>query len=276
MTNYSVLISTYIKDNPQFLKEALNSIYLQSFPPTEVVLVKDGQLTIELEGVIQEYCLKLPLKIISLNRNKGLGKALKKGLKACSHEIVIRMDSDDVAHIQRMEKLILFFQKNNDYDIVGSFIEEFLVIPGDLKRLKKVPENHHEIVSFSKFRSPFNHPSVAFRKSAVLDSGNYKSMLFFEDYYLWLRLIKSGAKCYNIQEPLLYFRTGTDLVKRRGGLNYAVLEYKFFRKAFKKDLISMNIFLVSLLRFPLRILPVWLLSFVYSWILRDGSNNSSK
>jgi glycosyltransferase involved in cell wall biosynthesis len=97
MTPFSVLLSVYYKENPLYFRISLDSIFNQTVLPTEIVLVKDGPLTSELDTVIEEYKLKYPiLKILPLIKNVGLGKALNEGLKYCSYELVARMDTDDI------------------------------------------------------------------------------------------------------------------------------------------------------------------------------------
>ncbi|AFL84952.1 glycosyl transferase [Belliella baltica DSM 15883] len=267
--DFSCLMSIYQRDSARFLKEALNSINNQTLKANEIVLVKDGPVSLELDAILSEFQDKLPLKIISIDENRGLGHALSFGLNFISNDIVARMDADDISVSNRFEKQIDILIKNPEYDLVSSNIEEFNNVPGDLGIIKKVPEKHEDILKYSQKRSPFNHPSVVFRKQAVLNAGSYKSMLFFEDYYLWLRLIKSGRKFYNIQDPLLYFRVGNNMIGRRQGFKYALHEYNFFKSAYKEKLISLYDFINAvLIRFPLRLLPVSTLKFIYSSLLR--------
>lgn len=266
---FSVLISVYNKDNPKFFTQTLKSFVDQTLKADQIVIVKDGPINDELDKVIYTFESKLPLKIIKLERNLGLGLALREGLKHCSYEYVVRMDSDDISFPTRFEKQIHFLINNPEYDLVSSNIEEFNDVPGDLGIIKRVPEKHEEIIKYSKKRSPFNHPSVAFRKSAIIKAGSYKSMILFEDYYLWLRLIKSGNKFYNFQEPLLYFRVGNNMFNRRRGYRYAKQEYRFLKIAYKENLISrFDFFRSVIVRFPLRLLPISLLKPLYFKILR--------
>ena len=104
---YSVLLSIYYKEKPQYLKEALNSVFKQTVQSQEIVLVKDGPLTDELDEIINNYVSQYPnLKVISLPQNQGLGKALNEGLKHCRYDIVARMDTDDISKPDRFEKQI--------------------------------------------------------------------------------------------------------------------------------------------------------------------------
>ena len=267
---FSVLLSLYHKENPLFLRQSLTSIFTQTLLPIEVVLVEDGPLTDELYAVIKEFTSRYPkLKVISLPTNRGLGKALNEGLKHCSYDLVARMDTDDIAKPNRFEKQLEIFKNHPEIDIVSSWIDEF---EGDITHIisiRKVPEFHKDIYKYAKKRCPINHPAVMFRKSTVLAAGGYKHFPLFEDYYLWVRMLMNDAKFYNIQESLLYFRTSTDMFKRRGGWNYAINEYKL-QKEFKNIGFINNIdfFYNISVRFISRILPNRLRTIFYKTMLR--------
>ncbi|MBP6128157.1 glycosyltransferase [Flavobacterium sp.] len=270
MTNFSVLISVYFKENSSFFEKALASIWDgQTLQPTEIVVVKDGELTPELDSVLIDFSKKAPVKVVALSTNVGLGKALAIGLDACSYELVARMDTDDIATSNRFELQINYLIKNPNCFLVGSNIEEFQHQPGDLKSIKRVPEHDTDIKYFLYKRSPFNHPSVVFRKSKIIAVDSYKQMLSFEDYYLWFRLVKSGGNYYNFQEPLLYFRVGNDMIGRRHGLEYALKEFQLFKTLHQEKFISYIQFMKFIsVRFPLRIIPKKLLNFIYFKVLR--------
>src|SRR5699024_10341677 len=97
---FSCLISTFVKDCPKQLEEALESLIKQTLPATEIIFVEDGKLSIELNLVLEKYQVLLPIKRIPLKENKGLGNALNIGLKECSNNLVFRMDTDDICHPQ--------------------------------------------------------------------------------------------------------------------------------------------------------------------------------
>jgi len=218
MKEFSVLISVYQKDNPFFFEQALRSIFDQSLLPTEVILVKDGPIEEGLTNVINNFKRKhASIKVIELEENKGLGIALNEGLENCSNEIVARMDADDINKPWRFQKEYEFLQSNPDIVLVGSWIDEFIGSPDNVQGQRKVPEHPDKISVFAKLRSPFNHPTVMFRKSAILAVGSYQSFGTFEDYHLWSRLLSAGYKTYNLQESLLYFRISADMYNRRGG-----------------------------------------------------------
>lgn len=157
---FSILLAVYKKENPVYFSQSLDSIFSQILFPHEVVLVKDGPLTDDLERVINKYQSKYYiLKVVSLPVNQGLGKALNEGLKHCSHDLVARMDTDDIVKPDRFEKQLKIFQEDPEVDVVGSWIDEF---EGDISHVvsvKRLPECHEEILSFAKKRNPINHLS---------------------------------------------------------------------------------------------------------------------
>lgn len=267
---FSVLLSIYYKESPEFLQECFNSILSQTLQPNEIILVKDGPITNELESVITEYASLMPmLKIIPLTENQGLGKALNEGLKHCSYDIVARMDTDDICKPDRFEKQISIFKTNHDIDIVSSWIEEFEENTSNILSVRKLPETHSEIYAYGKKRCPINHPVVMFKKKAVLAAGGYMHLPLFEDYYLWIRMLVNGAKFYNIQESLLYFRTSEAMFMRRGGLKYALTEVSFLWKMHEIGYVNFFSTIKSILiRFTVRLMPNSVRSLIYKKLLR--------
>lgn len=267
---YSVLLSVYIKEHPSNLKKSIISLTNQTIEPDEIVIVKDGPLTNELEIIIEEYTNLYPyIKTIQLIQNQGLGKALNEGLKHCTYDIVARMDTDDIAKPNRFEKQIQIFQNNPDIDVVGTWIDEFENSTNNIISTRQLPENHFEIYQYAQKRNPINHPTVMFRKQAVIDAGGYQHFPLFEDYYLWIRMLLNGAKFYNIQESLLYFRFSPDMFKRRGGFKYACTEAKFQWHIHQLGFINLpkTIFNICI-RFGTRIIPNGFRSWIYKNLLR--------
>lgn len=265
---FTVLLSIYYKEKPVFLSRALNSIWEeQILKPVEIVIVKDGPLTNELNLVLTEFEKLAPVKNLELDKNYGLGFALAKGLNVCSNEIVARMDSDDIAKPDRFEKQIKYIIDHPEYDVIGSNIAEFDKSEKDIVSIRKVPKEQNEIYTFAYRRNPMNHMSVVFRKSAVLRAGSYISFLGFEDYYLWVRMLLQGSKFYNIQDNLLLVRIGNDMHARRQGKLYFLQELKLQKELFQMGFINWFEYMLNLLlrAFP-RLFPVWLLKYVYKII----------
>jgi cellulose synthase/poly-beta-1,6-N-acetylglucosamine synthase-like glycosyltransferase len=242
---YSVLMSIYYKENPDFFRESINSMLNQTLKPDEIVIVKDGTLTRELENVIKEFDKESIIKIVHLKKTKGLGEALNIGMEHCSNEFIARMDTDDISRNDRCEKQLSLFMEKRSLSIVSSSIAEFEEAVEEIKTIKNMVANHKDIVNYAKRRNPFNHPAVMYKKSAVEKAGGYKHFQFFEDYYLWVRMIMSGAVCANINEPLLYMRANSDLYNRRGGFTYFKCAFRFKRHIKEIGFISNKDFLIS-------------------------------
>ncbi|MFK8268150.1 glycosyltransferase [Capnocytophaga cynodegmi] len=273
--NFSVLISLYIKEKPEFLAECLESLKNQTLQANEIVIVFDGKITSELEDVVSQYSKELPIKVIRLTENVGLGKALQKGVLACNHEIIARMDTDDIATPDRFEKQINFLKTNPQVSVLGSNISEFNLQPNDLKRKRVLPEKHPEIYKFAKFRCPINHPTVVFKKEDVLQAGNYSGkLLLWEDYTLWVTMLSKDYIFHNLQENLLHFRVkdGRETIKRRSGLKYALNELKFAKYMKKIGFLSLPEYLKFITLRPLgRLLPMGILLFIYNKIYRRNN-----
>ena len=227
---FSVLMSIYIKEKPEYVEECFKSLLRQSVKANEWVIVEDGPLTEEMYHILDQYQKDNPalIKRVPLENNRGLGLALKAGVPICSNELIARMDTDDIAREDRFEIQLHEFEKNPDIDICGSHIIEFEGTPENVLSVRKVPLTHESIVQYQKTRSAFNHMTVMYKKSVVLKAGNYEHCPLMEDDMLWTRMILSGAKCANIDDFLVCARTGLAMIGRRGGWSY-FLKYKHGR-----------------------------------------------
>lgn len=247
-TSYTVLMSVYIKEKAEYLKLSIQSMLDQTIPPDEFILVKDGPLTTELEAVVEYYERKCPglFTIISNETNLGLGPALAKGIVVSRNELIARMDSDDVSEKTRCEKQLAAFEKDSKLEMVGSFEAEFIGEKDNIVSVHRVPETHDEITKFMRRRCAILHPTVMYKKSAVIRSGNYHSVPLYEDYDLFARMVlEYNVRSYNIQENLYYIRTSEDFFKRRGGLKYARTVLNFKWNQHKKGYMSLTDFCIS-------------------------------
>ena len=262
---FSVLLSVYKKEQPEFLRKALESIwYEQSLKPSEIVLIKDGPLTAELDAVIEEFKQDKLVKTIALEKNVGLGSALAIGVEHCSNELVCRMDSDDIADSKRFEKQIGYLNSHPKVVLLSANIAEFNDSPDSIVSHRKVPTSYDDILSFAKKRNPMNHMAVVFKKSAVLDAGNYQPFQGYEDYFLWVRILAKGYRAANLNENLVLARTGNNMIVRRQGIKFFKEELRLQKEFMKLDFISRpeyfrNIFLRAL---P-RLMPIFALKLIY-------------
>lgn len=270
MTNYSILISLYYKENPKHLKEALDSIFTQTVRSNDVVLVEDGKLGDDLERVVKDYEEKHPeLHVVRFDENRGLGYALNDGILQCKNEIVARMDTDDIAKPNRMEKQLKVMAEHPEYVMVSSWIDEFVTDKEHVTSIRKLPEMPSDVLEYAKKRCPVNHPTVMYRKQEVLNVGGYQTKYFPEDYFLWIKMLMNGCLVYNLQESLLWFRYDPRTFVRRGGWKYAcdeaVTQWNIFRMGF----ISLPRLVENVaIRFTIRIMPNWVRGLVYKKMLR--------
>ena len=265
--SFSVLISVYYKENASFLEEALCSIENQTLKASEIVLIKDGPLNPELYKVITNHNehSKIPYKIIELKENVGLGEALNKGLDHCSNDWIARMDTDDIALPDRFKKQSRYLENHPDIDVLGSWISEFDDSPQNTSGERTLPGIHHDIVQYAKYRNPINHMTVMFRKKAVKAVGSYLPMRGFEDYWLWIRMLKEGYVFANIEEVLVYARTGDSMLERRRGWRYIKDEINFEKNGWALGFFSFYDLLRNIIiRFVARLLPSTVLKKVYN------------
>jgi GT2 family glycosyltransferase len=215
---FSLLLSTYGGDDPGFLRAAfVSTVQEQSRRPDEVVLVQDGPVPDAMAEEIEHLVRTSPVRVehVVMAENVGLGPALDRGLEVCTHEIVARMDADDISRPDRFEKQLPLLEAGAD--IVGSGLYEMGASVDDLVGGRTPPTDPAQIRRVIRFRDPFNHPTVVYRKSAVLGAGGYTDMALMEDYLLFTRMVEAGARPANLAEPLVYYRVGAGAYARRGG-----------------------------------------------------------
>lgn len=222
MRKFSVLMSLYIKETAEYFDQCTKSMLWQTVRPDEIVIVLDGPISDKVKLALQKYQSRYPdwIRTVPLKNNRGLGLALREGVTQCKYDLIARMDTDDIAKRDRFEKQLSAFEKDPELDICGSHIVEF---EGNIRNrlsVRKVPLTHNEIARYQKQRSAFNHVTVMFKKEAVLRAGNYEDCPLMEDDMLWIRMLIAGAKCSNIDESLVYVRTGYAMIERRGGWAY--------------------------------------------------------
>ena len=224
---FSVLMSVYYKESPNYLKESLESIlYNQTLKPNEVVIICDGPLTYELNSVIEFFSKVDIVKVYRLEQNVGLGAALNEGIKYCSHEWICRMDADDICLDSRFKKQFDYIENHPDIVLLGSQVMEFNETMEKVIGIKQVPSENSELRKFALKRNPFNHMTVVYRKSIIEKVGGYQHHLYMEDYNLWLRVIAKGYNVANLTDVLVNVRAGNAMYARRKGIEYIRREFQ--------------------------------------------------
>ncbi|GAA4421645.1 glycosyltransferase [Georgenia halophila] len=233
---FSVLMPVYAGDDPEHFRRAVRSATLeQTLRPDQLVVVRDGPVPASLARVIDELAAggagsaagPVPATVVHLAKNRGLSHALEAGLRACWHDIVARADADDINVPERFSVQVPLVRAGAD--LVGSAITEFEEEGGPLGLTRRLPTEPEEIAAVARFRDPFNHPSVVYRRSAVVRAGGYRNLDLMEDYWLFVRMIISGAKVANVPHSLVLYRVGGGAYSRRGGLRLLRSEWHLQR-----------------------------------------------
>lgn len=265
---YSVLMSLYKKENPEYLKIALDSMINQTVKPDEIILVEDGLLTDELYAVLDEY--NQYLHRIKNETNLGLGLALNVGLKICKNELVARMDTDDCSKPDRCEKQMKRFEEKPNLSIVGSHIDEFVDNISNVVSKRKVPTTSEAIYNYAKRRSAFNHPTIMYRKSKVLKQGGYADLKRNQDVDLFGRMLYAGDMAENIDESLLWFRSSDKHAKRRKSWqntsSYIATIYNFWKMGYSS---FFDFTLVGIAQTVMCLMPIKVQNLLYKKILRN-------
>lgn len=223
----SCLGACYSRSDPFQLDFSIRSLFFSRYHPAQVILVVDGPVSSDILSVISLLSLKYnALDVFYLQENSGLGLALNKGLYHCIHDIVIRFDTDDISLPDRIPIQYQFMTRNPQISCCGTDVYE--VSKYDHRLLFRVKSSpRFNIFLISLFRNPLNHPSVAFRLSDVQAVGGYKSCLYFEDYYLWIRLLACGFKICNLPSRPLVAMDRPSIHIRRNGFNYLLSELNY-------------------------------------------------
>lgn len=269
---YSVLMSVYIKEKLSNLEESVDSILNQTIQTDDFIIVCDGPLSEKMTQYLDDLAKKHEniIRLIKLNNNQGLSNALRIGVEQCKNDLIARMDSDDISQSSRCEKQLKEFEINPELDIVGTSIIEFNKELSDAKYVRSLPTTNDEIHRFAKKRCPFNHVSVMYKKQSVLEAGNYSNQYRLEDYYLWVRMLMNNSTCKNIDEPLVFVRTGDGLYDRRGGFKYLKEVVLLKRYMLKNKFIGLREFLGSMFMYSFSaIMPTRMRTYMYRKFLRN-------
>ncbi len=231
-TPFSLLLPVYRGDHPAHLEAAFRStVHEQLRRPDEVVVVQDGHVGPELASTLERLESDSPVTVrrLRLAHNVGLAQALQCGLAACSHDVVARMDADDISLPHRFLRQLPEIEAGAD--LVGAAVLEF---EGDGREhagvLRVLPTDPGEIARTARWRNPFNHPTVVYRRTAVLSAGGYRELRYMEDYWVFTRMIANGATVVNLPDPLVRYRVDAGAYERKGGLRQLRSEVRLQRR----------------------------------------------
>jgi glycosyltransferase involved in cell wall biosynthesis len=274
---FSLLISVYDGDRPDYLRRSFRSaVDQQTVPPDQVIIVRDGPVRPELAGCLDEFVAtsRVPVTLVPLEANGGLGPALDQGLAASKYDIVARMDADDVAMPHRFEVQLPLIE---NADIVGAGLLEFISDTDHIVGRRTPPTDPGHIARYARLHDPFNHPTVVYRRQAVMAAGGYGDLPLMEDYALFTRMLLAGARAANVAEPLVFYRVGATAFKRRGGTGLLRSELRMQREFLRTGFISPAGYVRNVaIRGSYRLVPWWLRRAAYRLLVETLSRRTAE
>jgi hypothetical protein len=272
MIFFSVILPIYKKNTISEVINCLNSILKQTLLPNEIIIIYDGYVSIDIKNIVNNKIFFFKKKIIQNAANIGLGLTLKKAVLNCTYDLVIRVDADDISVKNRFYELISAAKKNKKVDVIGSYILEKY---NNHYYNRKTPCSSKNIKNFIHYKNPVNHNSVFFKKKSIVKNGNYSDVKFFEDYYLWFKIIKNKGRILNLDKILVYTNIDNNFYRRRTGYKYLKFFFIFLNLIYKKKFINtLNyLFLISL-RTPIIMMPLLINRIVYQNLLRKKNDIS--
>lgn len=260
----SVIMSVYAGNGPAEFKKSLLSMVNQDYANLEIVLVYDGPVS---EGIRQtvidiQSSTKVPIRVIPLKINLGLGPALNVAIESASGEFLVRMDSDDYSMPGRVSSQVEFLRNHLEVDVVGCLMEDIFV--NGERYVLPMPSSHQDCVSAFSWRHPINHPTAVFRKRFFEKAGMYSSdARLDEDSVLWLAGMKSGCIFANINEVKYIRSLDERFFQRRRNIKENFTVFKIRLKIISELKYGIKGYFYALTRFMLLLLPKFISEKIY-------------
>lgn len=271
LERYSVLMSVYAGEKPEFLKQSIESMLNQTYPTDDFVLVCDGELTDELDEVVKYYEENAEcFRTLRFKDNVGTGKCANAGIATCKNEYIVKMDSDDISLPQRCEICMYLCTKHPRIDMLGTYIEEFDSEDGSYVATKKTPCGNRQIHEYAKRRNPFNNQTLVYKKSLAQRVGGYSGIKRCEDYEFVVKMLAEGAEGRNLNRVLVRYRiTEGNYERRRNWANtrsFICVRWRIYRSGFSG---FMDFVVPCAVQLMLFVLPKSLTGKIYKRFLRN-------
>ena len=256
-------------DDVDHFIESMNSIFRQTLAPYEIILAVDGPISGNMERAVRGFENNPIVSLVRSDENIGRGAIKHRAILSTTTEFIAIMDADDISIDCRFELQVNAFI-DSEIDLVGGYVSEFNNSIDGLKRQRKVPLKHEEIIKQGKWIQPYNHVTIMFNKSMYIKSGGYGKLYMVEDYDLFFHMAMNGAIFCNIPKTLVYVRTTNDQYLRRHGIKYFQEEFFLILSMLKSGYISHWTFIINItIRLIVRSMPVILLRFLTKYFLRS-------
>lgn len=261
-------MAVYGGDDPARFERAVRSAWTGRLRPDAFVLVADGPLPPPLQSRAEALVQEFGIEWLALPRNVGLARALNAGLARARTEWVARADADDINLPERFALQAAAARSSPPPDLMGGAIVE-VDADGRETALRAVPITHADILHQAGRRCPFNHMTVAYRTRLARQVGGYPTVHLKEDYAMWALMLHAGARACNLPQVLVRASAGRDMIRRRGGWQYALAEWPLQRYLVRCGLKQPGLALGDgLVRMAVFLLPVRLRREVYERLLR--------
>jgi len=266
----SVLLPVHAGVAADVFGAALDSLAGQTRPADEVVVVEDGPLTPAHDRLIDQYAAAHAGVVrVVLPTNQGAGVANQAGLETATGTWIAKMDADDVLLPHRLETQLEALHRTGA-DLCGAAMWEFDSDPDHPTRLRTNPLDHDAIARRMRFNNPVNHPTAVYRRSLALEAGGYPAMRYMQDYDLFARMLVAGARMTNLEEPLVLFRAGAPMHRRRSARGYLALEWQLQRRLRSYGLVGRRRAVYNLaVRGAFRLLPGRTMGKAYRLLLSE-------
>ncbi len=266
---FSAVLPVYKKVSIKEFKNSFYSIINQILLPNELLILIDGPIKENVKNFIFKKKKKYKfIKLLIFSKNNGLGYVLNKAIKKCKYNYIARCDADDISEKSRFQLQMNFLKKNRNIDVLGSNVYE---MKNNKIYSKKIMSQFHEnIIRKIYFRNPINHSTVFFKKKTILKAGNYEDVRFYEDYFLWFKILKNNGVFHNLDLFLVKMKIDDNFFKRRSGLNYLEFYLFFLKKLASSNYINIfQVFFLFSIRLFLILMPLHLIKKIYRNFLRD-------
>ena len=243
---FSLVLSVYKNDSVEHFVKALDSCLNQTLLPDQLIIVVDGPIGDELRQIIDDYEMRFSfIEPLFLKDNMGRGVTKNHAISYSKYSFIAIMDADDICLPNRFQLQKEFLMANPKIDCVGSYIEEFNTVPGDLGIIRRVNLNHDGILIQGKYRQSMNHVTIMFKKHVFLSVGGYSSLRYTEDFIYFTKLLIRGAIFANLPVVLVYVRVAQNQFKKRTGMKYFQEEVSVFKLMYNSKFISLMTFLIN-------------------------------
>jgi GT2 family glycosyltransferase len=265
MVKVAVMLCVYKNDQLPELKEALESLYMQT-EKVDIYLQCDGTVPLETEAFLEEEFQKGKLAYLGKReRNLGLASSLNELLEIVlpkGYPYIARMDADDISVPERIAKQVDFLDKHPQISAVGGWIEEFNVDTGE-RQIVRYGESYEALKQNLLKRNPLAHVTICFRNTFFDTISCYDTTKLNEDFDLWIRAFKADVKLHCLQEVVVKVRTSNAFFARRKNIARAkeVMLLKF--DATKTFGFGVKGYVYAVAHFVLFLSPGWMKRFLY-------------